>query len=80
VWGEKIQHCSRIAQCHLQEGLRNAPSEFLQEAAVLPYAASGLQNILAGKLDGNVFSMVSVQALDQHDSASALKVGDTSVK
>jgi hypothetical protein len=74
VWGEKIQQCSRIAQCHLQEGLRNAPSEFVQEAAVLQYAASGLQNMLAEKLDGNVFSVVSVQALDQHDSASALKM------
>jgi hypothetical protein len=61
VWGEKIQHCSHIVQCHLQEGLRNAPSEFLQEAALLQYAASGLQNILAGKLDGNVFSVVSVK-------------------
>lgn len=59
VWGEKIQNCSYIAQCHLQEGLRNAPSEFLHEAAVLLYAASGLQSILAGKPDCNVFSVVS---------------------
>lgn len=80
MWGEKIQQCSRIAQCHLQEGLRNAPSEFLQEAAVLQYAALGLQNILAGKLDGNVFTIVSVQALDQHDSVSALKMDEISVK
>lgn len=79
MWGEKIQHCSHIAQCHLQEGLRNAPSEFMQEAAVLQYAASGLQNILVGKLDGNIFSVVSVQALDQHDSASALKKDEISV-
>lgn len=80
MWGEKIQHCSHVAQCHLQEGLRNAPSEFLQEAAVLQYAASGLQNVLAGKLDGNVFSVVSVQALDHCDSASAPKMDDISVK
>lgn len=80
MWGEKIQHSSRIAQCHLQEGLRNAPSEFVQEAAVLQYAASGLQNILAGKLDGNMFIVVSVQALDQHDSASALKMDEITVK
>jgi hypothetical protein len=63
VWGEKIDNCSHIAQYHLQEGLRNAPSEFLQEAAVLQYAASGLQSMLAGKLDCTVFNVVSVLAL-----------------
>lgn len=63
VWGEKIEKCSQIVQYHVQEGLRNAPSEFLQEAVVLQYAASGLQSMLAGKLDCNVFSVVSIQAV-----------------
>jgi hypothetical protein len=51
----------------------------MQEAAVLQYAASGLQNILVGKLDGNIFSVVSVQALDEHDSASALEMDEINV-
>lgn len=64
VWGEKIEKCSQIAQYHVQEGLRNAPSEFLHEAVVLQYAASGLQSMLAGKLDCNVFSVVSIQDVE----------------
>ena len=59
MWSEKIQNCSHIAQCHLQEGLRNTPSEFVHEAAVLQYAASGLQSMLVGKTDNNVFNVVS---------------------
>lgn len=64
VWGEKIEKCSQIAQYHVQEGLRNSPSEFLQEAVVLQYGASGLQSMLAGKMDCNVFSVVSMQSVE----------------
>lgn len=64
VWGKKIEKCSLIAQRHVQEGLRNIPSEFLQEAVVLQYAASGLQSMLVGKVDCNMFSVVSIHALE----------------
>lgn len=39
---EAIQHCQKVAQKYLTEGLRNTPSEVLQEAAILEFAANSL--------------------------------------
>nr|CAD7257208.1 unnamed protein product [Timema shepardi] len=45
----KIMECQLISQCHMQESVRNGSSEFLLQALVMQYSASGLNNILLKK-------------------------------
>ncbi|XP_047110312.1 serine/threonine-protein kinase SMG1 [Schistocerca piceifrons] len=68
-WGEKIEDCLKVAQFHLQEGIRHSPSEFIQEATLLHCAASALRDNFNGHSAVNTFKMTcSDESLEKTNS------------
>ncbi|KAJ8664855.1 hypothetical protein QAD02_006517 [Eretmocerus hayati] len=45
---KEIEKCRTVAACAMEEGLRNTPSEYLNDATLVLYAAAGLENLLNG--------------------------------
>ncbi|KYN40743.1 Serine/threonine-protein kinase SMG1 [Trachymyrmex septentrionalis] len=63
-----IERCQKIAAKVMQDGLRNVPSEYLSDAILLQYSATGLKNISRGKKDKNVFELYKVDKVSNINS------------
>ncbi|KYQ50767.1 Serine/threonine-protein kinase SMG1 [Trachymyrmex zeteki] len=63
-----IERCQKVAAKVMQDGLRNVPSEYLSDAILLQYSATGLKNISRGKKDKNVFELYKVDKVNNINS------------
>ncbi|KAG5339618.1 SMG1 kinase, partial [Acromyrmex charruanus] len=63
-----IERCQKVAAKVMQDGLRNVPSEYLSDAILLQYSATGLKNISRGKKDKNVFELYKVDKVSNINS------------
>ncbi|KYM96819.1 Serine/threonine-protein kinase SMG1 [Cyphomyrmex costatus] len=63
-----IERCQKVAAKVMQDGLRNVPSEYLSDAILLQYSATGLKNIARGKKDKNVFDLYKVDKVNNINS------------
>nr|CAD7446499.1 unnamed protein product [Timema bartmani] len=68
----KIMECQLISQCHMQESVRNGSSEFLLQALVMQYSATGLNNILLKKPAEAANTMLEDELTVNHASSSTL--------
>ncbi|XP_015595300.1 serine/threonine-protein kinase SMG1 [Cephus cinctus] len=66
-YSEDIERCRRIAAKATEEGLRNLPSEYLNESVLIQYCGTGLSNLLNGKAN-NVFDLYRVDKINYLDS------------
>lgn len=64
---EEIERCRRVAAKTMEEGLRNVPSEYLNESVLIRFSADGLKNMLSGK-EENIFDLYKSEKLDHMDS------------
>ncbi|OAD60741.1 Serine/threonine-protein kinase SMG1 [Eufriesea mexicana] len=64
---EEIERCRRVAAKTMEEGLRNVPSECLNESILVRFSADGLKGILSGK-EENVYELYKSEKLDHMDS------------
>ncbi|KAL0113113.1 hypothetical protein PUN28_012373 [Cardiocondyla obscurior] len=63
-----IEGCQKVAAKIMQEGLRNVPSEYLSDAILLQYSATGLKNLSRGKKDKNVFELYKIDKINDINS------------
>ena len=60
--GEDIERCRKVAARTMGEGLRNVPSEYMSDAILVQYAATGLTDLLNEKSTSrNVFELSQVR-------------------
>lgn len=64
---DEIERCQKVAAKTMQDGLRNVPSEYLSDAILLQYSATGLKNLLSGK-NNNIFELYKVDKIDDISS------------
>lgn len=64
---EEIERCRRVAAKTMEEGLRNVPSEYLNESVLIRFSTDGLKNMLSGK-EENIFDLYKSEKLDHMDS------------
>jgi PI-3-kinase-related kinase SMG-1 len=62
---EDIERCKKVAARTMEEGLRNAPSEYLNDAILIQYSASGLMDLLNNgfRSHSNVFELSQVRTV-----------------
>ncbi|XP_076757575.1 serine/threonine-protein kinase Smg1 isoform X3 [Xylocopa sonorina] len=65
---EEIERCRRVAAKTMEEGLRNVPSEYLNESILVRFSADGLKNLLSGR-EENVFELYKSEKVDHMDSS-----------
>ncbi|XP_026671607.1 serine/threonine-protein kinase SMG1 [Ceratina calcarata] len=65
---DEIERCRRVAAKTMEEGLRNVPSEYMNESILVRFSADGLKNLLSGK-EENVFELYKSEKLDQMNSS-----------
>lgn len=65
--GEYIERCEKVAAKTMQDGLRNVPSEYLNDAILLRYSANGLKDLLQGK-SNNVFELYKADKINHINS------------
>ncbi|KOX79166.1 Serine/threonine-protein kinase SMG1 [Melipona quadrifasciata] len=65
---EEIERCRKVAAKIMEEGLRNVPSEYLNESILVRFSADGLKNMLSGK-EENIFELYKSEKLDHMDSS-----------
>lgn len=63
-----IESCEKVAAKTMQDSLRNIPSEYLSDAILLQYSATGLKNLLSGKNDKNVFELYKIDKINYINS------------
>ncbi|KAL6442065.1 hypothetical protein ACFW04_002410 [Cataglyphis niger] len=63
-----IERCEKVAAKTMQDSLRNVPSEYLNDAILLQYSATGLKNLLCGKNDKNVFELYKIDKINHINS------------
>ncbi|KAL6259418.1 hypothetical protein P5V15_009339 [Pogonomyrmex californicus] len=63
-----IERCQKVAAKMMQDGLRNVPSEYLSDAILLQYSATGLKNLLRGKKNKNVFELYKTDKINNINS------------
>ncbi|XP_020295832.1 serine/threonine-protein kinase SMG1 isoform X3 [Pseudomyrmex gracilis] len=60
-----IEKCQKVAAKTMQDGLRNMPSEYLNDAILLQYSATCLKNLLRGKTtEKNVFELYKIDKIN----------------
>ncbi|CAK9817618.1 Serine/threonine-protein kinase SMG1 [Anthophora quadrimaculata] len=65
---EEIERCRRVAAKTMEEGLRNVPSEYLNESILVRFSADGLKALLSGRED-NVFELYKSEKVDYMNSS-----------
>ncbi|KOC68709.1 Serine/threonine-protein kinase SMG1 [Habropoda laboriosa] len=65
---EEIERCRRVAAKTMEEGLRNVPSEYLNESILVRFSADGLKALLSGHED-NVFELYKSEKVDHMNSS-----------
>ncbi|XP_011150895.1 serine/threonine-protein kinase SMG1 [Harpegnathos saltator] len=65
--GSEIDKCQEFAAKTMQDGLRNVPSEYLNDAILLQYSATGLKSLLCGK-SCNVFELYKSDKINDINS------------
>lgn len=68
-----IEKCQKVAAKMMQDGLRNVPSEYLSDAILLQYSATGLKNVLCGKND-NVFKLYKADKINHMNSNTLTQI------
>ncbi|OXU25637.1 hypothetical protein TSAR_001094 [Trichomalopsis sarcophagae] len=73
---EEIERCKKVAARTMEEGLRNVPSEYLNDAILVQYSATGLADLLAGcsRNRANVFELPDVEKLSSLSSSVLTQV------
>ncbi|XP_011689275.1 PREDICTED: serine/threonine-protein kinase SMG1 [Wasmannia auropunctata] len=71
---EIIERCQKVAAKMMQDGLRNMPSEYLSDAILLQYSATGLKNLSRGKKNKNVFELYKVDKVNNINSSILTQV------
>lgn len=66
---EDVQRCKKVAARAMEESLRNIPSEYLNEAILVQYAAAGLEDVLNGGGGKNLFDLFEMDKFNQLDSS-----------
>lgn len=73
---EDIERCKKVAARTMEEGLRNVPSEYLNDSILVQYSAAGLADLLAGcsRNRANVFELPDVEKLSSLSSSVLTQV------
>lgn len=67
---EDVLRCKKVAARTMEESLRNIPSEYLNEAILVQYAAAGLEDVLNdGDSGKNLFELFEMDKFNQLDSS-----------
>ncbi|GLH00101.1 Serine/threonine-protein kinase ATR [Gryllus bimaculatus] len=67
-----IESCMVITKRHVQEGLRNMPSESLQNCVISQFAGAGLLSVVAGEPEKNAFTMADTEIKPNYAKTSVL--------
>ncbi|XP_031845911.1 serine/threonine-protein kinase Smg1 isoform X3 [Nomia melanderi] len=61
---EKVERCRRVATKTMEEGLRNVPSDHLNESILIRYAANALKGLLSGREENAAFQLYKTEKLE----------------
>ncbi|XP_034180761.2 serine/threonine-protein kinase Smg1 isoform X1 [Osmia lignaria lignaria] len=65
---EEIERCRKVSAKIMEEGLRNVPSEYLNESILVRFSADGLKSLLSDR-EENVFELYKSEKVDHMDSS-----------
>jgi len=63
-----IEKCQKVTAKITQEALRNVPSEYLSDAILLQYSATGLKNLMCDKNEKNIFDLYKIDKINHTNS------------